>query len=122
MDEADPELLAALFARRRESRIARARTRLAPLEGLAARVSELARILDADGYLAAVEEPEPGCFLVVERNCAIWAVAQRYGHACASELEFIVAALPEASVQRVAHMVAGARQCAYEIRPAGRLT
>jgi len=116
LDDADPTLLASLFERRREHRIAGARAHLEPLDGLGARVAELARILDADGYLAGVEEIAGG-YLIVERNCAIWAVAQRYGHACVSELEFIQAALPEAEVRRVAHLVAGARQCAYEVTP-----
>ena len=53
---------------------------------------------------------------IVEHNCAIWAVALRYGQACTSELDFIRTVLPEADVERVAHMVAGARRCAYEVR------
>jgi DeoR family suf operon transcriptional repressor len=43
-------------------------------------------------------------------------VAQRYGQACSSEIEFIRSVLPEAEVERVQHMVAGAPHCAYEIR------
>jgi DeoR family suf operon transcriptional repressor len=43
-------------------------------------------------------------------------VAQRYGQACTSEIDFIRAVLPEADVERVKHMVAGAPHCAYEIR------
>jgi DeoR family suf operon transcriptional repressor len=53
---------------------------------------------------------------VVEHNCAIWAVARRYGQACTSELDFIRAVLPDAHIERVQHMVEGARRCAYEIR------
>ena len=47
-------------------------------------------------------------YRIVEHNCAIWAVAQRYGQACTSEIDFIRAVLPEADVERVQHMVAGA--------------
>jgi DeoR family transcriptional regulator, suf operon transcriptional repressor len=112
----DPKLLDELFAKRREQRISNARTRLANKRGLAAEVTELTRILDEDGYLATSETVSPGVHLIVEHNCAIWAVAQRYGQACTSELEFIRAALPDATVERVQHMVAGARHCAYEIR------
>ena len=54
-------------------------------------------------------------FRIVEHNCAIWAVAERYGQACTSELEFIRTVLDGADVERVQHMVAGARRCAYEI-------
>jgi predicted ArsR family transcriptional regulator len=55
-------------------------------------------------------------YRIVEHNCAIWAVAQKYGQACSSEIEFIRAVLPEAHVERVQHMIAGARRCAYEVR------
>ena len=79
-------------------------------------MAELTRILDDDGYLATYEESGPGVFRIVEHNCAIWAVAQRYGQACTSELDFIRAALPDADVDRVQHMVAGAPHCAYEVR------
>jgi predicted ArsR family transcriptional regulator len=54
-------------------------------------------------------------FRIVEHNCAIWAVAERYGQACTSELEFIRTVLDGADVERVQHMVAGARRCAYEV-------
>jgi DeoR family suf operon transcriptional repressor len=108
-----------LFDRRRDARIERARARLAGAgDDLAARVAELARILDEDGYLA-ICEPSEGGFRIAERNCAILAVAQRHPSACRSEIEFIRAVLPDASVERVSHIVSGAHQCAYEIRPAG---
>ena len=63
-------------------------------------------------------------FRIVEHNCAIWAVAQRYGQACTSEIDFIRTVLPDADVERVQHMVAGAPHCAYEVRAArvGRVT
>jgi DeoR family suf operon transcriptional repressor len=114
--DSDPALLEAVFARRRETRIATARTRLAGTRELGARVAELTRILDEDGYLATREKVGPGVYRIVEHNCAIWAVAQRYGHACTSELDFIRAVLDGATVERVQHMVAGARHCAYEVR------
>ncbi len=112
----DPKLLDELFAKRREQRISNAHARLANKRGLGAKVAELTRILDEDGYLATFEKVSPGVYLIVEHNCAIWAVAQRYGQACTSELEFIRAALADATVERVQHMVAGARHCAYEVR------
>jgi predicted ArsR family transcriptional regulator len=114
--DTDRELLDQLFAKRREARIAGARTRLASKRTLGARVAELTRILDEDGYLASWEKVEPGVFRIVEHNCAIWAVAERYGQACTSELEFIRTVLDGADVERVQHMVAGARRCAYEVR------
>jgi predicted ArsR family transcriptional regulator len=114
--DADRELVDQLFARRREARIAGAQARLASKRTLRSKVAELTRILDEDGYLASWEQVEPGVYRVVEHNCAIWAVAKRYGQACTSELDFIRTVLDGADVERVQHMVAGARRCAYEVR------
>jgi DeoR family suf operon transcriptional repressor len=116
--DTDPRMLDELFVKRRERRIEGARTRLAAHDDLAARVAELTRVLDEDGYMATWEPVEPGVFRIVEHNCAIWAVAQQYGQACTSEIDFIRAVLPGADVERVQHMVAGAPHCAYEIRAA----
>ncbi len=113
--DTDTALLDELFTRRREQRIAGAKARLASKRTLKAKVGELTKILDEDGYFASCEEASPGVFVIVEHNCAIWAVAQRYGQACTSELDFIRAVLPDAEVERIQHMVAGARRCAYEI-------
>ena len=120
VSERDPELLDDLFAQRREHRIAAAEQRLVRKRGPGAKVAELTRILDEDGYLASSEEVAPDVYRIIEHNCAIWAVAQKYGQACSSEIEFIRAVLPEAHVERVQHMIAGARRCAYEVRAVSR--
>jgi DeoR family suf operon transcriptional repressor len=110
-----------VFTRRAARRLEHARSRLEGAAGLEQRVSALAEVLDSDGYLADVEPLDDGSgWRIVERNCAIFDVAQRYGHACTSELEFLRAALPDADIERVRHMVAGAPHCAYEVRPARR--
>jgi len=118
--EDSPATIDKLFAARREHRIANARDRLSRRRGLRAQVEELARILDEDGYLASWEPAGAGAYRIVEHNCAIWAVASKYGQACTSELDFIRAVLPDAEVERVQHMVEGARRCAYEVRPRSR--
>lgn len=106
------------FERRRDQRIDGARARLAARESFADKVVELGRILDEDGYLATVEPLPDDGFRVAEHNCAIYAVAQEHPLACSSELEFIRAALPDARIERVTHMMAGAHSCSYEVRPA----
>jgi len=111
-----PEAVANAFARRAERRTARARARLDGLP-FEARVAELARILDEDGYLAEWASLEDGGYRITEHNCAILDVARRHGAACTSELDFLRAALPDARVDRVAHMMAGAHVCAYHVRP-----
>jgi DeoR family suf operon transcriptional repressor len=116
-EDEDPGLVDRVFERRRQRRVAGARVRLAGL-GFADRVAELTRILDEDGYLATWEPTTDGAgYRIVEHNCAILAVASRYGGACGTELEFIREVLPGATVDRVAHLLAGAHVCAYEVRP-----
>jgi DeoR family suf operon transcriptional repressor len=115
VEDADPALLEAIFARRARRRLERARARTAG-RPFAERVAEVARLLDEDGYLADFEERPDGSFLIREHNCAVLGVALRYRHACSSELDFLQAALPEADVTRVAHRIAGGHLCAYEVR------
>ena len=50
-----PGAVTAAFEHRRDDRIDGARARLATVRGFRAKVAELARILDEDGYLASVE-------------------------------------------------------------------
>ena len=112
--------VARAFQHRRDDRIEAARARLDRQRSFAAKVRELAKILDEDGYLAAPEELPDGSFRIAERNCAIFAVAREHPLACSTELEFLRAALPEAEIERVTHMMAGAHACSYEIRRRGR--
>ncbi|MGI9644422.1 MAG: helix-turn-helix transcriptional regulator, partial [Ilumatobacteraceae bacterium] len=112
----DPAIEERLFDRRRDQRIEQAAGRM---EGrtLTERVEILADILDADGYMATWEALDDGSFVVAERNCAIAAVAMEHPGACRSEIDFIRAVLPDATVERTSHMVAGDLRCAYNIHP-----
>jgi DeoR family transcriptional regulator, suf operon transcriptional repressor len=118
VQDEDPEVLERIFERRRRRRVDQAAKRLAG-KSFSKRVSELARILDEDGYLADFEAATDGSYRITEHNCAILAVAQRWGAACTTEIEFLREVLPDAQVDRVAHMMAGAHVCRYEIRPRG---
>ena len=111
----EPELIERLFEKRRRRRVEGARERLAALD-FPAKVAELAQILDEDGYLADFQAQPDGTFLITEHNCAIIGVARRYGQACSSEIGFLREAMPEASIERIQHMIAGAHSCAYEIK------
>jgi DeoR family suf operon transcriptional repressor len=112
----DPQVVARAFERRRRARVERTRERLAGLS-FDARVAEVARVLDEDGYLAESERLDDGSHRIVEHNCAILAVAQRYGHACGAEIAFLREVLPDADVTRISHILTGAHACAYEVRP-----
>jgi DeoR family suf operon transcriptional repressor len=116
--DADAGLVDLAFDRRRQARLDRARIRLDGLD-FPGRVRELAKILDEDGYLADCQRQDDGSWRIVEHNCAIIDVARRYGNACVSEIAFLRQALPEADIERVAHMIAGAHVCAYQVRLRG---
>lgn len=113
----DPALVQRAFERRRQARVERVRERLAGLPSFEARVREVARVLDEDGYLADVERlPDGGGYRIREHNCAVLAVAERYGHACATEIGFLRDVLPEAEISRVSHILSGSHACVYEVR------
>jgi DeoR family suf operon transcriptional repressor len=115
VEDEDPQLLERIFDRRGLRRLERARLRT---QGMAfpEKVAELARILDEDGYLADFVAQEDGSYLIREHNCAVLAIAERYQHACSSEIDFLQALLPEATVTRVAHRIAGGHLCAYHVQ------
>jgi DeoR family transcriptional regulator, suf operon transcriptional repressor len=116
VDDADHELLDAIFRRRRDRRIRQAKARVVGMS-FGERLAELGRILDEDGYMATVENIGDGTYRIVEHNCAIFGIARKYGQACSSEIEFIRNVLPEAEVTRISHIVAGERHCAYLVGP-----
>ncbi len=115
IEEANPLAVIAAFEQRGEARQQWAAARLAG-RSFDDQVKELARILDEDGYLADCE-PIEGGWLIVERNCAILDVARHHRVACGTELAFLRAVLPDATVERVSHILAGSHVCAYEVRP-----
>jgi DeoR family transcriptional regulator, suf operon transcriptional repressor len=115
IEETDPTLVSEAFVRRSRQREERARERLdgRPFDE---KVGELAHILDEDGYLADCEQIDAWSWRITERNCAILDVARQHREACGSELAFLRAVLPEASVERVTHILAGGHACCYEVR------
>jgi predicted ArsR family transcriptional regulator len=115
LEATDPGLVAHVFDQRGAERVRRAEARLAG-KSFDDRVRELATILDEDGYLADATQVGPGFWTVNEHNCAVLDVARRYHHACTSELAFLRAAVPDADIERVAHIASGAHSCIYEIR------
>ncbi|MGH2548168.1 MAG: helix-turn-helix transcriptional regulator [Thermomicrobiales bacterium] len=114
VEDEDPEMLERIFDRRGMRRLERAKLRTQDLS-FAGRVAEVAKILDEDGYLADFVAQDDGSYLIREHNCAVLAVAERYGHACSSELTFLQELLPDADVTRVAHRIAGGHVCAYHV-------
>lgn len=115
MEAEEPALIGRVFDRRRRQMVDDAKSRLTG-KSVDEQVAVLTTLLDEQGYLADFEGVEPGHFRINLHNCAIWAVANRYPQACAAELDYLRALIPEAQVQRITHKTSGAHTCAYDVR------
>jgi predicted ArsR family transcriptional regulator len=96
--------------------------RIRPSDSLGKKLRELARLRTEEGYMAEVRrEEEGGGLLLVENHCPICAAANACQGFCSTELELFRTALgPGVEVERVEHIVAGDRRCAYRVTPAAR--
>ncbi|MDQ8186085.1 transcriptional regulator [Pelagicoccus sp. SDUM812002] len=84
---------------------------------LAGRVKELAKLRSEEGYMAEANVVGDGVFTLVENHCPICAAAAACEGLCARELSVFERVLgPDCSVERVEHIISGARRCAYRIR------
>jgi predicted ArsR family transcriptional regulator len=89
---------------------------LAKEKSLPARVKRLAEIRTNEGYMAAWEK-QGDDYLLVENHCPICAAAGVCLGFCESEQAIFQQVLGRSvQVERVEHLLAGARRCAYRIR------
>jgi len=92
-------------------------------KSLAARVQTLAEIRREQGYMAECGRMADGAMLLAENHCPICAAAATCQGLCREELNLFRELLgPRATVERIDHILAGARRCAYRIEsaPAGK--
>ena len=91
--------------------------RIARSAPLKQRLQQLARVRTEEGYMAEVKPGGRGSFLFIENHCPICAAARACQGFCRSELELFQDVLGETiEVERVEHVLAGGRRCAYSIR------
>ena len=82
------------------------------------RVAALAAIRRDEGYMAEWSRERDGALLLVENHCPICAAAQSCQGLCRDELALFRRVLGgNVQVERVDHLLAGARRCAYRISP-----
>jgi predicted ArsR family transcriptional regulator len=114
-----PAALDRVIGAREEEQRRAYRKALTGARSLRQRVERLAAARSAEGYMAAVsEEPGGRGLLLVENHCPICAAARACQGFCRSELEVFRDVLgPEVEVERVEHILAGGRRCAYRIMP-----
>jgi DeoR family suf operon transcriptional repressor len=74
------------------------------------RMAAVAKFLSDDGYMA-----EATAGTLIEHNCAIQAVAERFPEICAAEARFLAAVLG-AQVDRQEHILKGCSACEYRVR------
>ena len=81
------------------------------------RIARLAKIRNKEGYMATWErEKEGDSFLLVENHCPICAAASACTGFCRSEQSIFEHVLGrDVRVERIEHLLAGARRCAYRI-------
>lgn len=115
--ELGPEALDRIITARERETEAAYRRELAGAASLAERVARLAAIRTREGYMAEWSEAEGGGYLLVENHCPICAAAAACQGFCRAELEVFRNVL-EADVERIDHILAGARRCAYRVTAA----
>ncbi len=87
-------------------------------EDIRAQVQKLAVLRSAEGYMAEVRLLPDG-WLLIENHCPICAAADKCHQICQSELECFQDLFAEAAtVERIDHLLSGARRCAYKVSPA----
>lgn len=90
---------------------------LAKAASLEERLTRLAEIRAAEGYMAEWSATPDGAYLLVENHCPICAAAAACHGFCRSELALFRDLLAPATVERAEHILAGARRCAYLVTP-----
>jgi predicted ArsR family transcriptional regulator len=86
---------------------------------LAERVERLAELRTTEGYAADVVTGADGEMVLVEHHCPIADAARTCGALCSAELSLFRRALgADVVVERVQHLMAGDRRCAYRIAAA----
>jgi predicted ArsR family transcriptional regulator len=107
-----------LFDRRKEKL---SRKYMAEMEGksLTDKVRTLSEIQNDNGYMTELQETEGGEYMLMEHNCPISQIANRYNHACDCELNLFESLL-DADVERTECLAQQGKKCVYVIRQRNR--
>ena len=116
-DEFGPAGLDRLIRRREDASRKLYMTALAADADLEARLDRLTRLRAAEGYMAEWSSAGDGTYVLVENHCPICAAATACQGFCRSELTLFREALAPATVERIDHILQGARRCAYLVSP-----
>jgi DeoR family suf operon transcriptional repressor len=78
------------------------------------RMAAVVQLLTDEGYMAEASATA-STGVLIEHNCAIQAVAERFPEICAAEARFLAAVLG-AEVERQEHILSGCSACEYRVR------
>lgn len=107
-----------LISAREQLAEANYQARMAGAKTLTQRLTRLVQARDEEGYMAEMQKQADGSFLLIENHCPICAAATECQGFCRSELDVFRRTLgPLASVERIEHLLSGARRCVYRIQP-----
>ncbi len=109
--------LARLVSRREQAMAAHYEQALSGAASLEERIARLARMRTAEGYMAEFSRATDGSYVIAENHCPICAAASVCQGFCRSELTLFARLLAPARVERIEHVLAGSRRCAYLVTP-----
>ncbi|RME75328.1 MAG: transcriptional regulator [Chloroflexi bacterium] len=109
------EAIDAIFRMRTDHLIQSYRSRISG-QTLDARLEQLTRLREAEGYMPSWEADPDGTFILREANCPIFYVAAGCESACDHDLTLLTEVL-DAEVIRTRHLARGDEACCYQIRP-----
>ena len=116
-EQAGDEGIDVVLRRRSEKMAAQYRAELADAGTLDEQVAGLAQVRDRAGYEAEWHR-EGEVRVLIENNCAVHRVAERYPAVCAMELALFRKVLgADVEVTRVTHTMSGDAACTYCVRP-----
>jgi len=106
-----------LVATRTRAQLKRYREALPPRDApVEKRVAALAKLRRGEGFMAEWSKERGGTLLLVENHCPICAAAAACPSLCRDELLVFKTAIGKGvPVERVEHILAGGRRCAYRI-------
>lgn len=97
------------------------RARISPSAPLRRRLDALAKLRNEEGYMAEVRAAGRGEYLFIENHCPVCAAAQACRGLCRTELALFQTVLgPDVTVERVDHLLTGARRCSYRVTRAAK--
>ncbi|MGG6310004.1 helix-turn-helix transcriptional regulator [Paenibacillus macerans] len=113
-EESGEQMVDRLFDRRKDKLN---RKYLAEMEGksLPEKVRRLSEIQNDNGYMTELTQSDNGEYVLMEHNCPISQIANRYNHACDCELNLFESLL-DADVERTECLAQQGKKCVYVIR------